>query len=198
MEPGDEELMARTQARDEAAFEALLGRYGAALRRHLAHTLRDEAAADDLAQELFLRLWQRADQWDGRGSLRAWLFLIASNLALNHLRGERRRPHRSLDQTVWTSPDGIAPEAELPAWIFDALPGPDELAERSEDAARLRALVSGLPAEKRAVLQLVHDADLSLAEVAALLGVPLGTVKSRLHYATRRLAAEWRAEDDDA
>lgn len=197
MEPGDAELMDRIRSRDEAAFEAMLARYGEALRRYLQRTLRDEAAADDLAQELFLRLWQRADQWDGRGSLRGWLFRIATNLALNYLRGERRRPQQSLERTLGADVDMARGEAELPAWLFDELPGPDELAERAEGADRLRAMVGALPASKRAVLQLVHDADLSLAEVAALLGVPVGTVKSRLHYAIRRLAAEWRTEDED-
>ena len=91
MGPSDQDLMRRVQERDAGAFETLFSRYREPLRRHRARTVRDDAAADDLAQELFLRVWTRAEQWDGRGAFKAWLFRIAANIALNHLRSVRRR-----------------------------------------------------------------------------------------------------------
>jgi RNA polymerase sigma-70 factor (ECF subfamily) len=89
--PSDQHLMGRVRERDARAFEALFERYGELIRRHLARITRDDAAAQDLVQEVFLRVWTRAEQWDGRGPFKAWLYRIATNLALNHLRSVRRR-----------------------------------------------------------------------------------------------------------
>src|SRR5687767_6259630 len=104
---GDDELMRRLRGcgeqqggsgRDESAFETLAGRYREPLRRHIASIVRaDPLAADDLLQEVLLRVWTRADTWDGRGAVKAWLFRIATNLALNPLRTLRRRHERSLE-----------------------------------------------------------------------------------------------------
>src|SRR5512138_2743720 len=87
----DCELLKRIQVRDACAFEALLGRYRDTVRRHLVRMIRDLSAAEDLAQEVFLRVWTRSEQWSGQGGCRAWLLRIATNLALNHLRTVRRR-----------------------------------------------------------------------------------------------------------
>src|SRR5687767_2583288 len=90
--PADDHcLMDRIRRRrDGAAFETLTARYREPLLRHLVSMVRDGAAADDLLQEALLRVWTRADRWDGRGAVKAWLFRIATNLALNHLRTVRR------------------------------------------------------------------------------------------------------------
>ena len=85
----DHELMQRVCERDADAFEALTEKYRALLYRHLVSLLRDSAAADDLLQETLLRVWTRAEQWDGRGPFKAWLFRASTNLALNHLRSIR-------------------------------------------------------------------------------------------------------------
>ena len=133
-------------------------------------------------------------QWDGRGTPRAWLFRIATNLALNHIRTLRRRRQQPLQ----VPPDPTDPEDEptIPSWMIDrASLGPDEALEATERLALLRRLVAGLPEEKREVLRLIHGDELEIAEVAQALGIPPGTVKSRLHYATRRLAREWREEE---
>jgi RNA polymerase sigma-70 factor (ECF subfamily) len=176
----DRELLARMAGHDEAAFELLCARYGEPLRRHLARITRASDSADDLLQDTLLRIWTHAAQWDGRGTPAGWLFRIATSVALNALRGERRRPQR------------VA--SELPRyddWMTDQRMGPEELAERAEEYDRLHSLVARLPEEKREVLRMVHGDELSLAEIARVLGVPPGTVRSRLHYATRRLAREW-------
>lgn len=75
---------------DAAAFDELYERHASAVRRRLVQVARDEAAADDLLQETFLRLWTRAEQWQGTGSVAGWLMRIATNLALNHLRSKHR------------------------------------------------------------------------------------------------------------
>jgi RNA polymerase sigma-70 factor (ECF subfamily) len=194
MNLSDYELMARVCEHDAEAFEVLCERTGEPLRRHVLRMLRDADAAEDLLQETLLRAWTHAAQWDGRGTPRAWLFRIATNLALNHIRTLRRRPQQPLE----VPPDPTDPEDEptIPSWMIDrASLGPDEALEATERLALLRRLVAGLPEEKREVLRLIHDDELEIAEVAQVLGIPPGTVKSRLHYATRRLAREWREEE---
>jgi RNA polymerase sigma-70 factor (ECF subfamily) len=190
MEPTDQELAARIGRRDAEAFEVLCARYREPLLRHLANMVRDADAADDLLQEVLLRVWTHIGQWDGRGALKAWLFRSATNRALNYKRALSRRRQRPLE----IPPDSASEEddALMPAWMIDTgLPGPEAAYERAERYALFRRLVHELPASKREVLRLVYDAELEIREVAKRLGIPEGTVKSRLHYATRRLAQAW-------
>jgi RNA polymerase sigma-70 factor, ECF subfamily len=182
----DRELLARITGHDEAAFEQLCARYGEPLRRHLARITRADDTADDLLQDTLLRIWTYAAQWDGRGAPAGWLFRIATSVALNALRSERRRPR--------PAPATHGDTLRHDEWMADQRLGPEELAERAEEYDRLRSLVAQLPEEKREVLRMVHGDELSLAEVARVLGVPPGTVRSRLHYATRRLARELNAD----
>jgi RNA polymerase sigma-70 factor (ECF subfamily) len=86
-------------------------------------------------------------------------------------------------------------DLEEPAWQADPSMGPEALAERADEHARLRTLVAGLPEEKREVVRMIHGDELSVDEVARVLGIPAGTVRSRLHYATQRLARDWQHED---
>jgi len=187
----DQDLAERVQAGDAQAFEALFDRYGEMIRRHLAHIVRNEAAAQDLVQEVFLRVWTRAEQWDGRGAFKAWLYRIATNLAFNYLRSVRRRREQPLE--IADDPGKDEEAGLVPAWMVDASAlGPDaslELAERSE---LFRRLVERLPAEKREVFRLVHQMEMSIRDAADELGIPEGTIKSRLHYAKKRLAREWQ------
>ena len=187
----DQDLIERIQERDANAFEALFARYREMIRRHVARTVRDESAAEDLVQEVFLRVWTCAEQWDGRGAFKAWLFRIATNLALNHLRTVRRQREQSLEIPA----DGVDEEYEsfVPGWLIDtASLGPDALLERAEQYELLQRLVSGLPEEKREVFQLVYEREMDIRGVAVELGIPEGTVKSRLHYTMKRLAREWK------
>src|SRR5437868_1134576 len=112
----DHQLLARVRERDAAAFEALFHRYRDPIRRHVLRLVRDGSAAEDLAQEVFLRVWTRAEQWDGRGSFRAWLYRIATNLCLNHLRAVNRRRERLLE--LPSDPCGEE-ESPLPAWLVE-------------------------------------------------------------------------------
>jgi RNA polymerase sigma-70 factor (ECF subfamily) len=162
------------------------------IRRHLVQIVRDEAAAQDLVQEAFLRVWTRAEQWEGRGFFKAWLYRIATNLALNHLRSVRRRREQPLEvPNEWA--DDEEEESSVPAWLIDTSAiGPDVALELAERRRRLQRLLGRLPEEKREVFRLVHEMELSVRDAADELGIPEGTVKSRLYYAKRRLAREWR------
>jgi RNA polymerase sigma-70 factor (ECF subfamily) len=192
-DPPDQDLVRRILQRDARALETLYDRYHEPIGRHLQRMVRDDDAAQDLSQEVFLRVWTRAHQWDHRGQFRAWLYRIATNLALNHLRSVSRRRERPL----YSAEEGTEDNQMMPpAWLVDdAAPPPDvalELAERRQHLARL---IGRLPAHKREVLHLVHDLEMSLRDAAEMLGVSEGTVKSRLFYARRRLAREWQELD---
>jgi RNA polymerase sigma-70 factor (ECF subfamily) len=139
----------------------------------------------------------RIAQWDGRGAFKAWLYRVATNLALNHLRSVRRRGERPLDiADSWDEEDA---EDRIPAWLYDEaalgaqiVPGPHDVVERSERTVEVRQLVDNLPEAKREVFHLVHELEMSIRDAADELGIPEGTVKSRLHYARKHLAREWQ------
>ena len=190
----DQDLVERIRERDAHAFEILFARYREMIRRHLVHIVRVEAAAQDLVQEVFLRVWTRAEQWDGRGSFKAWLYRIATNLALNHLRSVNRRREQSLEIVgQWRQEEE---EDFVPALLVDASTlGPDANLELAEQRTLFKRLVETLPQEKREVFRLVHEMEMSLRDTADELGIPEGTVKSRLYYAKRRLAREWEREN---
>ncbi len=188
--PSDTDLMRRTTERDSEAFSLLFDRYQAQVIEHLRQILRDPDVADDLTQEVFLRVWTRAVQWSGQGPFRAWLFRIAKNLAMNHLRSKGRRREQPLE--IPTLHDDDDEERPVPGWMIDrASLGPDVEVERSEQRRMLQQLINDLPEEKREVFQMVHDGELALNEVAGRLEIPEGTVKSRLFHARKRLAEGW-------
>ena len=187
-------LMKRIEARDEAAFETLFATYETAIRRHITRTVRDPEAAEDLVQEVFLRAWTHAAQWTGQGSLKAWLYSIATNLSLNHLRAANRRPQQPLElPEIQTETDLFKP---APPWLIDpSTLDPDAALEQADDRSRLQQLIAALPPEKREVFRQVHLAHRPLRDVAAQLGVPEGTVKSRLYYGLKTLARLWQEDE---
>jgi RNA polymerase sigma-70 factor (ECF subfamily) len=187
----DQDLVKRITARDAEAFEQLYERYETMIHRHVARYVRSDATAQDLVQETFLRVWTRGEQWDGRGTFKAWLYRIATNLALNHLRSVRRRREQPLEiQDSWSEDD--EDEKLVPAWMIDGSAlGPDTAMEMTERREMVRRLVEGLSEEKREVFRLVHEMEMSMQDAAGQLGIPEGTVKSRLYYAKRHIAREW-------
>jgi RNA polymerase sigma-70 factor (ECF subfamily) len=185
----DQDLVQRILERDAHAFEAIFERYAETIRRHLARLVENDVAAQDLVQETFLRVWTRAEQWDGRGSFAGWLYRIATNLAFNHLRSMRRRREQPLEALA---AEDEAEQDYLPAWMMDPSPGPDAAFESIEQHEQFRHLVRGLPEDKRDVLYLVHEMEMSIQAAAEELGIPEGTAKSRLHYAKKHLARKWQ------
>lgn len=186
----DDELMRQCADGDAGAFEVLYVRHAESVRRKVNRIVRDAAVADDLIQETFLRVWTHGTQWAGRGSVAAWICRIATNAALNHLRSAnvkreeplyRRRPGGEEDAYY-----------DAPEWLADAaVLGPAALFEIAEQRQRMMDLIERLPEEKREVVRMVRELDMDLREAAAALGIPVGTVKSRLHYATAWLTREW-------
>lgn len=197
MPTSDQGELEAVQRGDAKALEALFARHGEAVRRRILRLVRDSAAAEDLAQEVFLRVWTRADQWQGRGTVKAWLFRIATNLALNHLRALRRRKERRLSAPAPVEQEDE--ESHVPGWMVDASSlGPEALLDAAETREQIRGLVDALTEEKREVFRMVREEDMEIRSVAEALGIPEGTVKSRLHYALRDLAEAWRKRWEEA
>jgi len=191
----DQDLIMRMMQRDAHAFEVLFERYEDMILRHLVRIVRDDATAQDLVQEDFLRVWIRGEQWNGSGTFKAWLYRIGTNLALNHLRSVRRRREQPLQiRDDWG--EGDEDESPVPAWMIDASAlGPDAALELTERRETFRRLVERLPQEKREVFRLVHEMEMSMRDAADELGIPEGTVKSRLYYAKKHLVREWQDLD---
>jgi RNA polymerase sigma-70 factor (ECF subfamily) len=183
----DKQLVERMCAGDGRGFDELFARHEPAVRQRALAVLRDHAAADDVAQEVFLRLWTRAEQWNGQGPLGPWLMRITENLARNHLRTVRRRRQQPLEGPAAAPDGGDTPPPGR--WMIDEeADDPPELAGLAERNELLWQLVDSLAPDKGQVLRLVHQRELGIRQAAEELGIPQGTVKSRLHYAIKELS----------
>jgi RNA polymerase sigma-70 factor (ECF subfamily) len=134
----------------------------------------DFALAEEAAQDAFLRAWQHLSGYNPQHTFKSWVYRIAINAALDHLR--RTRPAASLED--WT-----AREIPLP----DHAAGPEDALAEREQVEQVRKAVMELPAAGRAVLVLREYGEMTYAEIAAALGIPLGTVMSRLNSARSQL-----------
>ena len=194
----DQALMKKVQSGDKLAFDLLYERYQGVIRCYLLRIVHSEAAAaDDVTQDVFLRVWIHAHQWSAKGRFKAWLFRIATNLAFDALRAANRHPEQPL-----SDPDS-QPVAEdevysFQAWIVDTSTlEPDIAVEMAERQRHLWRLIDQLPEEKRMVLSLVAEMEMSIQTVAERLGIPEGTVKSRLHYARHWVSQNWQNQGTD-
>lgn len=149
------------------AFERLLERYERRLYRLCLSLLREPAQAEDAAQESFVRIWKALPGYDGRASLSTWCYTIARNRALTAL--QRRRDEATLSDAE------VAAEAETAAAVTAT--------DADDRAPLLRALVADLPERYRRTLTLFYYEERSVPEVAAMLGIPEGTVKTNLFRA---------------
>jgi RNA polymerase sigma-70 factor, ECF subfamily len=189
--PTDQTLMEKVQSGDKLAFDLLYERYQPVIRGYLLRILHSEVAADDVAQDVFLRVWTHAHQWNATGPFKAWLYRIATHQAFNMLRADNRHPQQPL-----SDPDVLPAEEDevygFQTWIVDTSTlEPDIALEMAERQRQLWQLVDQLPEEKRVVFSLVAQMEMSIQNVAERLGIPEGTVKSRLHYARNWLSQNW-------
>jgi RNA polymerase sigma-70 factor (ECF subfamily) len=163
-EQSDEALVASVVAvRDGAAFEALVRRHQSRVRNWLRSLTRSSARADDLAQETFIRAWERAHTFSGRGKFVSWLMKIAYNRFLEEQRGDRLR----------TRVASAASDGQVGEPFTD---GGDE----SPDVEKMLAVLS---TDERLALVLCYAHGLSHSEIAEVIEMPLGTVKSHVHRA---------------
>jgi RNA polymerase sigma-70 factor, ECF subfamily len=167
------DLLRRVAERaDTAAFRELYQTYGPRVKAFMMRQGTDAATAEDLAQETLLTVWRRASLYAAdKGSVATWIFAIARNLRIDRLR--REVPWQEL------------PEERPEAAASDTLP--DEALAEKERQVRVRAALADLPSEQREVVVLSFLEGLSHGEIAERLGVPLGTVKSRMRIAYQKI-----------
>ena len=168
----ERDLIGRAQAGEAIAFEQLAERHATLLWRCALALGKDSHWAEDLAQETLIEAWRSLGRFDGRCRFSTWLYGI---LRHRFLKGRPRRNAVGLPGS-----DALAQERCTAC-------SPDRSAETSEDARRVRQAVANLPEEHRSVVELRFFAGATLDEIAAALGCPLGTVKSRLHHGLEKL-----------
>lgn len=184
----DESLLASYIEGDREAFAELVERYRSELHGFLARFLGSGAAADDVFQETFLQVHLSAPTFDRERVFKPWLFTIAANKARDWHRRQKRRRAASLDAPVGGDPDG----ARMIDLMEAGAEAPSAAMESVETRDRVKGVVDGMPAIYREVLQLNYFQKMSYQQISEVLGVPLGTVKSRLHAAVATFAEAWK------
>jgi RNA polymerase sigma-70 factor (ECF subfamily) len=179
-EPTDQSLAIRAAAGEREAFGLLVERYQVSVFNVCYRLLGERHAAEDLAQEAFVRAYQRLDRFDRERPFGPWIRRLAANVCLNHLEAQRPRALALDDEhdTPLTAPPAVDPAA---------------VHEQAEADAAVRAALISLPPHYRAVIELRHFQDLTYEEIATALGLPVSDVKSHLFRARRRLAQKLSA-----
>ena len=168
---GAPEAMVRLRRGDPDALGAIISQYQHRLYRYLLRLTKNPATADDLFQQTWVRVMEKIGRFDAARNFESWLFSIARNLAIDHFRAHPIEPLDAREPAIKTSSTG------------DAL---DQLLD-FERSAMLAECMSSLPAIHREVLTLRFEEGMKLEEIADVAGVPLSTVKSRLHRALEGL-----------
>ena len=189
---GDDDaiLVRRCLKDDPNAFRLLVEKYQAEVYGTALRIVRRPEDAEDLAQETFLRAFRALGRYDPTRPFGAWLHTIAARLCIDHLRRNRAKLVSLTQPEEGTSGEERTIDLEDPGDL------PDELAAKSELAQRLEALVAELPPDSRAAILLRHQQDLPYEEIARVLGVPLGTIKARIHRARIMLKEKLLAQGD--
>jgi len=185
----DEELLARYRAGVREAFGVLVRRYEGELFGYLRRYLGDADLAADVFQNTFLQVFTKAEQFESGRPVRPWLYTIATHQAIDALRRQGRHPTVRLDEGL----DEKSGEENVQLGRFLETPGPGTLDQIEADERRqlVRDTVAQLPDFLRQVVLLAYFQGLKYSDVAEILGIPVGTVKSRLHTALSRLQEAW-------
>jgi RNA polymerase sigma-70 factor (ECF subfamily) len=184
----DEDLLVRFCGGQTEAFGVLLRRYERELYGYLRRYLGDATLADDVFQNTFLQLYVKSGQYEPGRPVRPWLYTIATHQAIDALRRNGRHQAVSLEQHR-AEPDGDL--RSLLETLQTRGPGPLETVSAQERRERVRASVDRLPDFLRQVLVLAYYQGLKYREIAEVLNIPVGTVKSRLHAALVKLQEAW-------
>lgn len=181
----DELLLQRIAARDVQAVDAFYERYAQKVFNLLVRIVTDSRVAEELLQETFLQVWQKGGSYQGEGAVPAWLFRIARNKGLDHLRRRKARPQAADD-----SQDGDELLERISAT------GPIHVEKQVSlnlDQARLREALAAVPEEQRQCLELAYFQGMSQSEIAEFTQTSLGTVKTRIRLGLEKLERSLRA-----
>jgi RNA polymerase sigma-70 factor (ECF subfamily) len=172
----DEELIGLIAQRDERALERLYERYGRAIYSLVLRMLHDPSRAEEVSQEVFLKVWRRPDSYSpGRGPFVTWLLSVAHHRAVDELRARRH------DTLPIDGADGGGLE------IVDESADLAEVAWFGERRVAIRAALGGLPQTQRHAIELAYYAGLTQREISDRLGEPIGTIKTRMRLAMQKL-----------
>ena len=186
----DAKLLKRYAAGDEEAFQELMNRYRDSVYAFLRRFLSRSDLIEDVFQETFLQLFHSRESFDPNRPLRPWLFTIAANKAKDALRRMQRNEVTQLGNMFDSEESTI--DDVLNTLDHDERMPYDELI-RDERAASVKRVISRMPAKLREIIVLAYFHKFAYAEIAQILNIPIGTVKSRLHTAVGRFAEDWEA-----
>jgi RNA polymerase sigma-70 factor (ECF subfamily) len=186
----DAELFASYVAGEESAFREIVNRYKNSLYAFLRNFLNQQDLIEDVFQETFIQLYASRDSFDATRPLRPWLFTIAANKAKDALRKQQR--------TAATLIGAIADSQEMSFDdVLDSLTSDETMPynelEDSEASSQVRQVIADMPENLREILILAYFNKFSYKQMAEILSIPIGTVKSRLHTAVGRFAKDWKA-----
>jgi len=170
-------LVKGVAAREERAFAELYGRYSVAIYNYLVHMIYDPLVAEDLLQEIFFSIWKGAGRFRGQASVKTWIYRIAHHQTVSWLRRNRRTLDLKLIDFSTSEHD------------------PEEIYDTSSSHEALRNALVQLSIDHREVLELSFFHGMSYAEIAKVLRCPIGTVKSRMSYAKRRIGSVLDQQD---
>ncbi|MDG2406534.1 MAG: sigma-70 family RNA polymerase sigma factor, partial [Paracoccaceae bacterium] len=171
----DELIRAVALRSDKYAFKVIFGHFAPRLKSFIMGQGTDPQLAEEVVQETLIKVWRKAEQFDpAKASASTWVYTIARNVRIDLLRKSNR------------------PEPDIgdPAMVPDPEPQAHELISRDQEAVRLRRAVAGLPSEQGDVLRLAFFEEIAHPEIAERLNIPLGTVKSRIRLAMKRVRTE--------
>jgi RNA polymerase sigma-70 factor, ECF subfamily len=185
-EPSAESLLTRFQAGEKDLFGCIVRRFERELFTYLLQYLGERTAAEDVFQNTFLQVYTKIQKYEKGRPARPWLYRIATNLAIDYLRSQKRFKATSLD-VVHDANEGMSLKDLL---VTDTVPVADALSA-VETEAKVRQAVDALPEPFRSVLILAFYHDMKYTDIAEVMDVPVGTVKSRLHNALKKLHEIW-------
>jgi len=182
----DEELLlGYRQCGNSRAFAELVRRYERELYSYLRRYLNHAEMAEDVFQQTFLQVHLKCDQYEEGRKVRPWLYTVATNLAIDAQRRNRRHRMASLDRRMGTEAD--TETGSLVEMLVHDEAGPAQNLESAENRQAVRQAIERLPEQLRQVVLLVYYQGLKYREAAGVLSIPVGTVKSRLHAAMQKL-----------
>ena len=188
----DEHLIDMYRQGREEAFAVLVNRYQQELFHFLVRFTSNRAAAEDVFKDTFLQVYQSIDSFETSRRFKPWLFTIAANKARDHLRRSKRRSTVPLSASVQSVSD--EQDRQFLDLMEADLPLPEDEAARKETQQRVSQVVDSLPDHLREILLLAYFHQFPYQQIADMLEIPLGTVKSRLHSAVGTFAQSWKKQ----
>jgi RNA polymerase sigma-70 factor (ECF subfamily) len=190
----EKDLLRRYVAGDKDAFQELVTRYKDPLYAFLRRFLNQQQLVEEAFQETFLQLYRSRKTFEKDRPLRPWLFTIAANKARDALRKQQRQETVSI--TAMAEPTDLSLDDVVNSLKAYEITPYDE-AEKSEQAEKVRQIIDGMPANLREILILAYFEQFSYKQMADILSIPIGTVKSRLHTAIVHFTKKWKSTSTD-